>query len=414
MSTENAVVKAARAPASGPTASGLTAAESRHGGGGYLPRGITLVRGAGARLEDTHGRSYVDCVSGHGAACLGHAHPELTRALAEQSSRLVSCPSSFGHDLRGRLLERLARVTSMERFFLCNSGTEAVEAAIKYARLHTGRPRVLAAMRGFHGRTLGALSLTWEKKYRRPFQPLIPEITHVPFNDLGAVEDALGDDVAAVVVEPIQGEGGVRVPADDYLPGLRRLCDRYGALLVLDEVQTGFGRTGRWLAHHGSGAVPDLVALGKAIAAGVPMGALAIRAGLPPFASGSHGSTFGGNPLACAASLTTLHVLERDGLVERAGRLGAQAVEQLQRALGEHAAVREIRGRGLMIGIELRRGAGGVLRALSDDGILAMAAGPTVIRLLPPLVVDEADWQWVIERVVHRVKGSQTEGRARS
>ncbi len=387
-------------------------AESRHGGGGYPPRGITLARGQGARVEDSAGRSYVDCVAGHGAACLGHGHPGLARALADQASTLISCPASFGSGIRGRLLERLARVTGMQRFFLCNSGAEAVEAAIKYARLTTGRSRIVAAKRGFHGRTMGALSATWEPRYRRPFEPLIPNVDFIPFGDLEAAEQALDGDVAALIVEPIQGEGGVRVPHDEYLPGLRRLCDRYGVLWVVDEVQTGFGRAGYWLAHHHGLAQdgltqdgPDLAALGKGIAGGFPMGALAIRHGLPAFAPGSHGSTFGGNPLACAASLATLEILENEGLIDRSRQLGRWALDELRRQLGANDSVRDIRGLGLMIGVELRVRSGPVLRQLAEDGILALAAGPTVIRLLPPLVIKEREWQWVIEGLVQRIRG---------
>ena len=382
----------------------LTALEEGHGGGAYFPRGLELVHGAGARVVDREGRSYVDCVAGHGAASLGHAHPALSRALADQASRLISSPAAFGSELRGRLLERLARFTSMERFFLCNSGTEAVEAALKYARLHTGRTRLVACKQAFHGRTMGALAATWEARYREPFEPLTPGVTHVAFDDLDAVEAelALGD-VAAVLVEPIQGEGGVRVPSAGYLSGLRALCDRHGALLIFDEVQTGFGRTGRPLAYQ-RWAVgewrPDLVALGKGIAGGVPMGALALRAGLEPFPFGSHGSTFGGNLLACAASLAVLDVMRRDDLCARAERLGEQALGRLREALAACPAVREIRGQGLMIGIDLRRRAASTLRALTDEGLLALGAGPTVIRLLPPLVIDEVDWQWAIERLI--------------
>ena len=387
--------------------------EQRHGGGGYPSRGITLTHGRGARVEDAKGRTFVDCVAGHGSACLGHAHPVWTQALAEQAGDLVSCPTSFGSEVRGRLLERLAEVTGMERFFLCNSGTEAVEAAIKYARLTTGRHRIVAAKRGFHGRTLGALSATWEPRYRRPFEPLIPGVEHIPFGDLEAAERALDGEVAALIVEPIQGEGGVRVPDDDYLPGLRKLCDAHGVLWVVDEVQTGFGRAGHWLAHHhwldgtpGQAADgPDLAALGKGIAGGFPMGALAIRDGLPPFATGSHGSTFGGNPLACAVSLATLETLESEGLIHRSRELGVWALNRLRQDLAGHAAVREIRGMGLMIGVELRQRSGPVLRRLAEDGILALSAGPTVVRLLPPLVIDEGDWHWVIERLVEHIRG---------
>ncbi len=387
--------------------------EQRHGAGGYPSRGITLTHGRGARVEDSTGRTYVDCVAGHGAACLGHAHPAWTRALTRQGDLLVSCPTSFGSEVRGRLLERLAEVTGFERFFLCNSGTEAVEAAIKYARSATGRSRIVAAKRGFHGRTLGALSATWEPRYRRPFEPLIPGVAHIPFGDLEAAAQALDSEVAALIVEPIQGEGGVRVPDDDYLPGLRNLCDAHGILWVVDEVQTGFGRAGSWLAHHhwldGSPGQatdgPDLAALGKGIAGGFPMGALAIRRGLPPFAAGSHGSTFGGNPLACAVSSATLDTLEQEDLITRSRELGEWALDRLRQDLTGQTAVREIRGMGLMIGVELRQRSGRLLSRLAEDGILALSAGPTVARLLPPLVIDEGDWRWVIERVVEHIRG---------
>lgn len=388
----------------------LTTLEERHGGGAYFPRGIELVHGEGARVYDRQGRSYVDCVAGHGAASLGHGHPALGRAVTEQLAGLTSCPGAFGSELRGRLLEGLAAFTSMERFFLCNSGTEAVEAALKHARLHTGRHRLVATKRAFHGRTLGSLAATWDPRYRQPFEPLTPGVAHVAFDDLDAVSAELeSGDVAAVLVEPIQGEGGVRVPSAGYLEGLRSLCDLHGALLIFDEVQTGFGRTGRPLAYErwAQGAwQPDLVALGKGIAGGVPMGALALRHGLEPFPFGAHGSTFGGNPLACAASLAVLDVLgrvdpeRREDLCARAERLGAQAVARLREELAGCQAVREIRGHGLMIGIDLRRRAASTLRALTDEGVLALGAGPTVIRLLPPLVIDEADWQWALERLI--------------
>ena len=403
------------ASAARPARPELTAAEERHGGGAYFPRGITLASGSGARVLDDKGRSYVDCVAGHGSSSLGHAHPALAKALSHQASTLISSPAAFGSNVRGRLLERLSEFTGLERFFFCNSGTEAVEAAIKYARLHTGRSRILATMRGFHGRTLGSLSITWEKKYRRPFDPLLPSVAHVPYDDLVATETALAkaaedeDPVAAVVVEPIQGEGGVRLPCSGYLSGLRDLCDRFGALLVLDEVQTGIGRTGRFLAHfHESQGQwqPDLVALGKGIAGGVPMGALGLRSGLDPFPFGSHGSTFGGNPLACAASLAVLDVIERDDLCTRAAELGEQALDFLHQELSDVEAVREIRGRGLLIGIDLRRRAASSLRALTEEGVLALGAGPTVIRLLPPLVIQAAEWQWTLEKVVRVLRRS--------
>lgn len=386
------------------------AVEANLGAGVYALRGLTLVRGEGARVWDAEGRTYIDCIGGHGAAILGHAHPAIARALSEQAARLIACPGTFGNDVRAELLEALARVTGFPRFFLCNSGAEAVEAALKFARLATGRPGFVAAMRGFHGRTLGALSVTWEPKYRRPFEPLLPEVTHVPFNDLAAAEQAISDRTAAVIVEPVQGEGGVRPATPDYLAGLRALCDERGALLIFDEVQTGFGRTGHWFAFHHYGVVPDLLALAKGIAAGVPMGAVAVGPRVGALPAGAHGSTFGGNPLACAASLATLDVLEQAQLPARAARLGAWALETLRKELADAPLVREVRGLGLMIGVELRRRVTPLLRALQEAGVLALPAGPTVLRLLPPLVIEEADWQRAVETVIGQIRQLEGEG----
>jgi len=266
-----------------------------------------------------------------------------------------------------------------------------VEAALKFARLATGRKGIVATMRGFHGRTMGALSATWEPKYREPFQPLIPGFTHIPYDNLEAAEKAIGPETAAVIVEAVQGEGGVRPASPGYLSGLRRLCDERGALLILDEIQTGLGRTGRWFACQHTGVVPDLMALAKGLAGGVPMGAVLIgpRVGtLPPM---SHGSTFGGNPLACAAALATLDVLEKEKLPEQAAEKGEYLLGRLRRI--EADKVREVRGIGLMIGVELRERVTPYLMALMRLGVLALPAGPTVLRLLPPLVIsyDEMD-----------------------
>ncbi|MEM1179273.1 MAG: aminotransferase class III-fold pyridoxal phosphate-dependent enzyme [Acidobacteriota bacterium] len=377
-----------------------------HGGGGVGARGLTLVRGVGARVEDDRGRIYIDCVGGQGAASLGHAHPALTAAISRQARQLVSTPASFDSPIRSRLLGRLAELTGYSRFFLANSGAEAVEGAIKYARWATGRRPVIAARRGFHGRTMGALSATWERKYRAPFGPLVPGVDHVTFGDLEALEAALEaslEPVAAVLLEPIQGEGGVHVPPAGYLRGVRDLCTRYGALLVFDEVQTGCGRTGRFLAqdHWLEGdARADVVALAKGLGGGVPVGAVALRAGLEPFPVGSHGSTFGGNPLACAAAVAVIGIIEREDLVGRAEGLGAWALDFLSEALGGVPRVREVRGLGLMIAVELRERVAPWLRRLQEqEGILAPAAGKSTLRLLPPLVIAEDDWRDVVERI---------------
>lgn len=379
--------------------------EERRGSGAYSQRGLTLVAGHGARLYDSQGRSYLDCMAGHGTAILGHSHPRLVEAVQQQAAVLITCPGSFANDVRARFLDRLGEcLQGYERFFLCNSGTEAIEAALKYARWHTGRQRVIATRRAFHGRTLGALAATWAPRHRQTAGSILPPVDHVPFNDLDAVAESLGNDVAAVLVEPIQGEGGVR-PADRrYLEGLRRLCRRYGALLIFDEVQTGMGRTGKWLASQHWQVQADLVALAKGLGGGVPLGALAIAEGLPAWPAGTHGSTFGGNPLACAAGLATLQTLGEENLLARATRFGEWALARLRDGLEDSPRVRDIRGYGLMIGVELRHRVTPLLRQLMDeDAILALPAGSTVLRLLPPLVITEPDWRWAVGRIVERL-----------
>ncbi|MGB0387914.1 MAG: aspartate aminotransferase family protein [Ardenticatenaceae bacterium] len=379
--------------------------EQRYTSGVYPKREAAIVRGSGTRVWDAEGNEYLDCTSAQGVANLGHCHPAVAAALAEQSQRLISCPEIFYNDQRARLLERLAGLLSggegegskMDRFFLCNSGAEAVEGALKFARLSTKRTGVVATMRGFHGRTMGALSATWERKYRKPFAPLVPDYHHVPFNKLERMEQAIGDKTAAVLVEIVQGEGGVRPGDADYFQGLRRLCDERGALLVIDEVQTGFGRTGRWFAHQHMGIVPDIMALGKAIAGGYPMGAVALGTRVGKLPKGTHGSTFGGNPLACAASLAAIGAYEEDGLIERSAELGAYLLTRLQTL--ESPLLRQIRGLGLMVGIELKTRVTPLLRALMARGVLALPAGPTVLRLLPPLIITPEELDQAVEAI---------------
>lgn len=356
----------------------------------FPKRDITLVRGEGAWVWDDAGRRYIDCVGGIGVASVGHANPAVAEAVAEQARVLVSCPGMFYNDVRARLLAELASIApgGLTRGFLCNSGAEAVEAAIKLARLATGRAGVVSAMRGFHGRTLGALSATHKKQYREPFGPLVPGFSFVPFNRVEKLRAAVGGDTAAVIIEPVQGEGGVRAASPDYLRAARRICDEAGAALVFDEIQTGFCRTGRMFACDRHAVTPDLLCLAKAIAGGVPMGAvLADERMQPP--PGRHGTTFGGNPLACAAALATIRFMREQRLDERAEALGARFRARLRRRLP--AKVREVRQVGLMIGVELRERCRPYLEALSERGVLALPAGPMVIRLLPPLVIGEAE-----------------------
>ena len=282
----------------------------------------------------------------------------------------------------------------MERVFLCNSGTEAIEAAFKFARYTTGRRKIIATMRGFHGRTMGALSATWNKNYREPFEPLVPDFQHVPYNKLERLEAAIDDTTAAVILEVVQGEGGVHPGTAEYLQGAQALCQERGALLIIDEVQTGFGRTGKMFASEHYGLEPDLICLAKSIAGGVPMGAVLIGERVGELSPGVHGSTFGGNPLAAAASLAALDVLEDEALPQHAAEMGEYLLEKLQEI--NSPLIREVRGLGLMVGIEIKQKVAPYLQALTERGVLAQPAGLTVIRLLPPLVISEEQ----IDRVV--------------
>ena len=360
-------------------------------------RAPTFVRGLGATLWDEGGNEYVDCGASFGVGNLGHCHPAVVEAITAQARQLIHVGPTFGTDAKAAFTGRLLSVAprNLRRVFLSNSGSEAVEAALKFARAATGRPKVVAAMRGFHGRTMGALSATWRRDFREPFEPLVPGFVHVPYNDTDALRKAVDGDTAAVILEAVQGEGGVHVASPEYLPAAREICDAAGALLILDEVQTGMGRTGRLFAVERWGVEPDLLTLAKSLAGGVPIGATLATEAVEQAFNGSHNSTFGGNPLACAAGSAAIDVVVRGKLWERAETLGSRALEEL-RGL-EAPAVREVRGLGLMIGIELRGKAAPVLEALQEDGVIAIGGGSSVIRLLPPLVITDAQWARAIE-----------------
>lgn len=363
----------------------------------YGKRGLTLVGGEGARVTDVEGRSYVDCIGGHGALALGHRHPAQVKALRDAAEGPWFVPGSFGSPPRVELLERLheALPDDLTRTFLSNSGTEAVEAALKIARAHTGRSDFVSAVRGFHGRTFGALSVTFEAHFRKPFGPLLEDVRRIRFNDEAGLEEAVSEGVAAVVLEPVQGEGGVHVAEPGFLRAARDACDAHGALLVFDEVQTGFGRTGTLFAFEHSGVVPDVLCLAKSIAGGLPLGATVVRDGIS-LPVGTHGSTFGGNPLAAAVARATLDTLtgpEGEALLAEAEAKGRRLADRIREA--ELQQVREVRQIGLMIGIQLRRRVGDLLGDLQERGVLALSAGAKVVRLLPPLVITDDD----LERV---------------
>jgi acetylornithine/LysW-gamma-L-lysine aminotransferase len=373
--------------------------EDQHDSGLYPKQSLVLVRGEGARVWATDGEEYIDCIGGHGVANVGHANPAVIQAITRQAQQLAVCPNGVYNDQRAQLLAELARITppGLDRAFLCNSGTEAAEAALKFARSSTGRTKVIAAMRGFHGRTFGAVSATWRREYRQPFEPLVPGFEFVPYNRLERMEQAVDEQTAAVILEVVQGEGGV-IPGDGhYLRGVQALCQERGALFIVDEVQTGFGRTGRMFASEHHDLRPDLLCLAKAIAGGLPMGAVLIGPRVGPLRPKSHGTTFGGNPLACAAALATIRYIESEDLVQRSAELGSHLLEGL-RAISA-PQIRQVRGLGLMAAVELKERAAPYLAALAERGVLALSAGANVIRFLPPLVISLEDVDIVVEQV---------------
>ena len=379
--------------------------ETSLGTGSYASRDITLVKGSGATVWDNSGKQYIDCTAGVGVANIGHCHPELVDAIHTQAGTIMAVANAFANDVRVRCMEKLISISpsGLDRVFLCNSGTESMEAAIKFARQSTGRKSVVSTMRGFHGRSLGALSATHRKEYQEPFAPLVPGFVAVPFNRAEAMEKAVDTDTAAVILELIQGEGGVR-PADaEYVSAVERICHDSGALLVIDEIQTGFCRTGKMFACEYFDLKPDILCLAKAMAGGVPMGAILVNHKIQTV-TGTHGSTFGGNPLASAACLAAIDIMEKESLAQRAVELGDALVSRLKEQ--NLPLIREIRYKGLMIGIELRQKVTPVLRELQQNGILALPAGQTVLRLLPPLVISHEQLDSVLDGVIS-VLGAQ-------
>lgn len=389
--------------------SSIIETEEIYTSGVYGKRQVAIVRGKGALLWDEDGRQYIDCVAGHGVVNLGHGRSEIAAAIAEQAQHLATCPEIFYNDTRAHLLERLARLLPMPqaRIFLCNSGTEAVEGAIKFARLATGRTGIIATLRGFHGRSMGALSATWEPRYREPFAPLVPDITHMRYNNLEAARAAINEQTAAVLVELVQGEGGVYPAAREYIHGLAELCHERGALLIIDEVQTGFGRTGQLFASQLYQIEPDILCLAKALGGGLPIGAVCLGQRVlnsGRITKGVHGSTFGGNPVACAAALAALDIIEREQLPARAAELGTFALERMRQM--RSPLIREVRGCGLLLGIELTTRVQPYLEQLCERGVLALPAGPRVLRLLPPLVISREQLAHALDIVDEVLSGS--------
>src|SRR5262249_36708039 len=375
----------------------VVARETRHILQTYKRNAVTLVRGQGVRLFDADGREYLDLLSGIGGASLGHAHPALARAVAEQAQTLIHTSNLFYHPLQGRLAERLAELSGLPRAFFCNSGTEAVEACLKFARRywHTkGEPRsqFIALDESFHGRPFGSLSVTSDEHYPVPFEPLLPQVTFVRTNDAAALTAAVTRRTAAIIAEPVLGEGGIRPLTPEFATAITNACARTGALFIADEVQSGLGRTGYPFYFQALGLTPHLVSVGKALGGGVPVGAALVSQQVADTLSyGDHGSTYGGNLLACRAALTVLGEIFDGGVAENVKRVGAVFGDRLRAMAAAHRIVKEVRGAGLMWGLDLTRDAAPVVPAGLERGVIVNRTADTVVRLLPPLVITEAE-----------------------
>jgi LysW-gamma-L-lysine/LysW-L-ornithine aminotransferase len=358
----------------------------------FSKRPLVITRGKGSLVWDTKGKEYIDCMGSYGVALLGHSHPKVVEAVCKQAETLISCHASLYNNKRTEFLQKLMSITptGLNKAFLSNSGAESVECAIKISRKFTGKPEIIAVMGGFHGKTMGALSATWDKKYRDPFLPLVPEFKHVPPDNLEKLSEVVTDKTAAVLLEPIRGEGGVRVPPADFLPSVKKLCDKKGVLLILDEVQTSFGRTGKLFGCDHWRVTPDIICLAKPFAGGLPIGITVAKDHImSAFKIGEHSSTFSGSPLVCAAACAAIDVLVNDKLAEKAAVLGEYFKEKLEELQAKHKIIKEIRGLGLMLGVELRYDVRNIIIKAMDKGILILDAGKNVLRFLPPLVIEK-------------------------
>ena len=364
----------------------------------FPKRGITLVKGKNAKLWDDQGKEYIDCMAGQGVVNIGHCNEKVAQAIADQAQKLITCTGSFYSDQRAQLIQKLVDITpkNLNKVFLCNSGTESVEAAIKFARLASGKTEFICVMRSFHGRTMGALSATFNLKYRQPFQPLIPGFQFVPYNNIEKLTEKISDKTAAIMLEVVQGEGGVHIGNADYFKQVTALCQQRNILLIIDEVQTGFCRTGKMFASEYFNLQPDILCLAKAMAGGLPIGALLCSDKIE-VSFGSHGTTFGGNPLVAAAANAAIEFMIEENLADQAMEKGKYYTEQFSRHKLEK--VRELRQIGLMIGIELKEKVQPYITTLQEKGVLAIPAGATVLRLLPPLTISKEELDIVIEKI---------------
>ena len=355
---------------------------------------VTVERGLGSHVWDIDGKEYLDCMGGYGVALVGHCNPRVVDALKKQLEKIITVHSSLYNKTREEFLENLIRIApkGLSQVHLNNSGTEAVEAAIKFARKFTGKKGMVAMNGSYHGKSFGSLSLTFNPKYRKSFEPLVEKVSFTPFGDIEALRSAADSESGLIIIEPIQGESGIHVAPDGFLQDVRKLCDEKGIVLIFDEIQSGLGRTGKmWAAQHWN-TTPDIMCLAKGIAGGVPMGATLVRPEiLASISKGEHSSTFGGNPLSCAAGIATIKALTEDGLVDNATKMGKRLMDGLQELKNKHKIIREVRGKGLMIGVEMKFEVKDILLDGIANGLLLLYSGRNILRLLPPLVTSESD-----------------------
>ncbi len=361
---------------------------------------VTIEKGLGSHVWDINGKEYIDCMGGYGVALVGHRNQRVVNAIKSQLEKIITVHSSIYNKTREEFLENLIKIApkKLTQVHLNNSGAEAVEAAIKFARKFTGKKGMIAMNGSYHGKSLGALSVTFNPKYRKSFEPLVESVSFAPYGDIDALRSTITDDTGFVILEPIQGESGIHVPPDGFLQDVRKLCDERSILLIFDEIQSGFGRTGKmWAGEHWNTA-PDIMCLAKGIAGGVPMGATLVRSDiLACMQKGEHSSTFGGNPLSCAAGIGAIQALTKDGLIDNAAKMGKIFISELERLKEKHKIIREVRGKGLMIGVELKFEVKDILLEGIQKGVLLLYSGKNIIRLLPPLVITEEDITKVIE-----------------
>jgi len=374
--------------------------EDQYMGNLYQRFPVTIEKGVGAHVWDVDGKEYIDCMGGYGVALVGHQNQRVNNAIKEQIDKIITVHSSLYNKTREEFLKTLIGLTpkGLTQVHLNNSGAEAIEAAMKFARKFTGKKGMVAMKGSYHGKSFGALSLTFNPKYRKAFAPLVEKVSFASYGDIESLRSVIDDDTAFVILEPIQGESGIIVAPDGFLQEVRKLCDEKGILLIFDEIQAGLGRTGRlWACDHWN-TVPDILCLAKGIAGGVPMGATVVRPDiLSSMGKGEHSSTFGGNPISCAAGTAALKALTEDGLIENSEKMGKMFREGLEKLKEKHNIIREIRGKGLMIGIEMKFEVRDILMGLIKEGVLMLYSGRNILRILPPLVISEED----VTKVLH-------------